>query len=62
MKKLVRFVAQIAPALKSPWTRGIFQEEQMEKICRDLAAATTDPVERAALLELAENYGQSSRS
>ncbi|MFB6416908.1 hypothetical protein [Bradyrhizobium tunisiense] len=34
----------------------------LEAICRELAAASTDPVERAALLELAENYGQSSRS
>ncbi|MET4449612.1 hypothetical protein ABIB75_007926 [Bradyrhizobium sp. GM2.2] len=30
----------------------------MEAICRELAQATTDPLERAALHEIAENYSK----
>lgn len=32
----------------------------MEAICRDLGDATPDPVERAALLEIADNYKRHS--
>ncbi|MET4295453.1 hypothetical protein ABIB06_005964 [Bradyrhizobium sp. LB8.2] len=31
---------------------------QIELACRDLAVATSDPVERAALLEIADNYAR----
>jgi hypothetical protein len=30
--------------------------KEMQRICRELAGKTTDSIERAALLELAENY------
>ncbi|MFC7699650.1 hypothetical protein ACFQX9_23480 [Bradyrhizobium sp. GCM10028915] len=33
---------------------------ELEAICRELAEAATDPVERAALLEIAENYGKNA--
>ena len=36
--------------------------EDMETICRALAADTMDPVERVALLELAENYRELSNT
>lgn len=33
-----------------------YREPDIESICRTLAAQTDDPVERAALLEIAGNY------
>ncbi|MDA9490822.1 hypothetical protein [Bradyrhizobium sp. CCBAU 11361] len=35
------------------WTRWCFNRKSMQTICRELAEATSDPVERAALLEIA---------
>jgi hypothetical protein len=46
---------------RSLWTKLHFKQRSLETVCRELASDTTDPVERAALLEIADTYRKAAQ-
>ncbi|MEY9157349.1 hypothetical protein [Bradyrhizobium japonicum] len=58
MNALVCFAAKIRTGRHKLWTRWRYKPKPIDAVCRELADSTTDPVERAALLEMAENYNK----
>jgi hypothetical protein len=53
---MTAFVARIRGIVAAIVAAFRRKPKPIETICRELAEASTDPIERAALLEMAENY------